>query len=564
VLCCMSDSFSAVSARVRSILLWLGPLTSLAIAPYSNFDPINLVKLLFVVSLSFGIVFLSFGVGIRAAIRENRKLFLMSLLFIVWLFVAMIFSDASWSQQFWGVFGRNTGGLTYFSLVVVLFATAVNRDLSFYRKLVDALILTSVPMTIYASIQLAGRDPISWSEMAPFATLGNINFSSAFFGLAALCSLTLVFDSTNSKGPRIALLSLALIQMLIVLKTGSIQGFMIFIAGLGFTTFLWIRTRPRLKFLQLPYVLLGLVGFGLVVASLFNVGPLARFVFQISVLFRFDYWYAGWMMTLKSPFVGLGLDSYGDWYRELRGEVATLRTGPDRITNTAHNIYLDISASGGFPLLLFYLLILGIALKSAFKVMKRQTQFDPYFSALLSTWIAYLIQAGVSINQIGVGIWGWLFTGALIGYEVVTREQSDKSKVRSVIRQPSRELPASASLLGILGFSLGFVLAFIPLKADADFKGTLQRGALDERFTASKALGATLFHLELTLDAAIRANDQRLTIEVMNELLQRNPRDFMAWQVKQILTSSTPEEREFAYQRLKRLDPYNPNIVRSN
>jgi O-antigen ligase len=471
-------------------------------------------------------------------------------------------SESPVSQQIWGVFGRNTGGLTYFVLLVILVATAINTNLKFYHKLVDALVLTSLPMTGYALVQVAGRDPISWSEMAPFATLGNINFSSAFFGLAALCSLVLALDKKNPLWLRLGLSLMALTQMLIVLETGSIQGFMIFLAGVGIAVFMWLRVQTKLKVLLVPYALVSLVGLTGVIAALFNSGPLARFVFQNSILFRFDYWYAGWSMSLKSPFFGFGLDSYGDWYRELRGEVATLRTGPDRITNTAHNIYLDISASGGFPLLLFYVLLVGLALRSAVKVMRREKYFNPYFTALFSAWVAYLIQAGVSINQIGVGVWGWLFTGALIGYEVVTRDQNTKLSTKSAPKNHPGQLPAASALFGVLGFSVGFALAFIPLSADSNFKDSLQTGAVRDQFVASKALGATAFHMELALDAAIKANDELLATEITNELLQRYPRDFMAWQVKQVLVSSTLEEREFAYQRLKAMDPYNLKIQR--
>jgi O-antigen ligase len=548
--------------RISTLLLLVGPAASLAIAPYSNFDPINLIKLVFVASISCAVLFLLIGSGPKWIVSSNKHLVVFSAMFLLWLFLAIFMSESPLSQQIWGVFGRNTGGLTYFVLLVVLFATAINTNLSFYHKLVDALILTSLPMTGYALVQVAGRDPISWSEMAPFATLGNINFSSAFFGLAALCSLVLASDKKNSLWLRVGLSFIALTQMLIVLETGSIQGFMIFLAGICIAVFMWLRVQSRLRVLLVPYILVSLVGLAGVIAALFNLGPLARFVFQNTILFRFDYWYAGWMMTLESPLFGFGLDSYGDWYRELRGEVATLRTGPDRITNTAHNIYLDISASGGFPLLFFYVLLLGLALRSAVKVIRRLDYFNPYFAALLSSWVAYLIQAGVSINQIGVGIWGWLFTGALIGYEVVTRDQHTRLSTKSTPKSHPGQLPAASALLGVLGFSVGFALAFIPLSADSNFKDSLQTGVVRDQFDAAKALGATAFHLELALDAAIKANDEPLVSDVMNELLQRYPRNFMAWRVKQALASSTPLEREVAYERLKDLDPYNPDIQR--
>jgi hypothetical protein len=265
-------------------------------------------------------------------------------------------------------------------------------------------------------------------------------------------------------------------------------------------------------------------------------------------------------MTIKNPIFGVGLDSYGDWYRELRGEIATLRTEPDRITNTAHNIYLDISASGGFPLILAYLVILGYALQSAIRVLRREKAFNPYFVALFATWIAYLIQAAISINQIGVGIWGWLFSGALIGYEIATRERESSSLPRRSTNSLS-QIPASVALLGMIGFVAGFLLAFIPFNADAKFKDALQSGSSVEQFAQAKALGATAYHMELALDAALKANSEPLVEEVTRELLNRYPRDFMAWRVRQALVSSLPEEREEAYSKLKELDPFNPNIT---
>jgi len=550
----------AVKKRISTLLLIVGPLTSLVVSPFSNYDPINLIKILVIASFAGAILALVLYSTVGGIYSNHRFALIASLGFVVWMSTSLLVSDTPKNQQLWGVFGRGTGLLTYVSLVIILFATAFVSSKSFYRKVVDALVLTSIPMALYALIQLAGKDPISWSEMAPFATLGNVNFSSAFFGLSALCSLVLVFDVKNHVLLRFSLVALAAIQILIVLSTGSIQGFMIFIAGSGVAVFLWLRSSPKLSRLQIPYSLFSLVGFAGVVLALFNLGPFAKFVFQDTILFRFDYWYAGWMMTLRNPVFGVGLDSYGDWYRELRGEVATLRTVPDRITNTAHNIYLDISASGGFPLLCFYLFILGLAVNAARKVIRRQRAFDPYFTALFSAWIAYLIQAGVSINQIGVGIWGWLFTGSLIGYEVASRAETPKSLSSSSSTKQVNQLPASAVLTGFLGFGVGFTLAFIPMNADAKFKESLQSGVVQDQFTAAKALGATAFHMELALDSALKANDELLAVEITDELLERYPRDFMAWRVKQILPSSTPRESEFAYQQLKMMDPYNPDI----
>ncbi len=481
--------------------------------------------------------------------------------FILWMLVVLGVSGAPINQQFWGVFGRNNGFLSYFSLAILLVCVALVQEKRFYWKLVEALVLTAVPVTIYALVQVAGRDPISWSLMAPFATLGNINFSSAFFGLASICSTILAFAPKQRLWLRLFLIAMVLVDLAIILETGSIQGFMIYFAGIGVAGFFVVRGVSRLRVLQIPYVFLGACVFVLTAMALKDIGPLARFIFGETILFRFDYWYAGWAMTLMHPIFGVGLDSYGDWYREARGELATLRTTPDRITNTAHNIYLDISASGGFPLIAAYLIVLGYTFVASVRFIKRTKSFDPYFVALFSAWVAYLVQAAISINQIGVGIWGWLFTGGLIGYEIATRESREGS-TSGKLQSKSPQLPASVALMGMAGFVVGFVLSFIPFNADAKFKESLQSGDLYQQESRATALGATSFHRELTLDAAIKANNEPLAAKMTDDLLRLYPRVFMGWRVKQVLASTSSQGREEAFLRLKELDPFNPDIRR--
>ena len=551
----------AVSKRLTALLLVLGPVTTLAISPFSNYDPINLIKITFVSSVAFALLALILSTWKSYYPRLPKGIWITVATFVLWMLVVIIASGAPINQQIWGVFGRSNGFLSYFSLAVVLIGVALIQEKRFYWKLVEALVLTAVPVTIYALIQVAGRDPISWSLMAPFATLGNINFSSAFFGLASICSTILALAPKQRLWLRFLLLAMVVVDLGIILETGSIQGIMIFFAGLGIAGYFMVRGNEKLQMLQIPYAILGICTFLLTSMALKDLGPLARFIFGETILFRLDYWYAGWIMTLTNPLFGIGLDSYGDWYREARGELATLRTTPDRITNTAHNIYLDISASGGFPLIAAYLILLGYALRASIRFIKRNKSFDPYFVALFSSWVAYLVQAAISINQIGVGIWGWLFTGGLIGYEVATRESKEVSP-SGKLRGANFQLPALVALMGIAGFAIGFVLAFIPFNADARFKNALQSGDLYQLESRATALGATSFHMELTLDTALKANNEPLAAKITDDLLRRYPRVFMGWRVKQILASTSDQGREEAYARLRELDPFNPDIRR--
>ena len=551
--------------RIAQALLVVGPLASLAVSPTSNYDPINLIKLLFICTVAF----FCFGLNLSSpssSISRLGKLFWISIsLFVLSMISTLMFSGAPFTQQIWGAFGRNTGFLTYFSLLLLLINTALIQKVDFYQKLVNSLLITAIPMTIYCLIQYADLDPIGWSEKHPFGTLGNINFSSAFFGLTSICALVLLFEKKISTGLRLALGFLIVIDMFIVLSTGSIQGFMIFVAGSGLSGFLYIRSKARLRILRIPYTVIGLIGVSITVFGLSNKGPLAKFLFAPSIVFRTDYWHAGWQMTKEHLLFGVGLDSYGDWYRASRGMLSTLRTGPERIANTAHNIFLDISSNGGFPLITAYLAINLIAFRSALKVLKRDTVFRPYFVAIFSVWFGYLIFSAISINQVGVGIWGWLFTGALIGYEKSTGEISALNSQASR-KKKSRKTSTLSPIAGLLGFSgllIGFILSFIPFNADAKYKTAIQTGQLEKILQSTTMLGSSAFHSDMALDTTIKNNYLGQAREVTLRLNSKYPREFMGWKALWALDSSSPAEKTLAVRKLHELDPFNPDLPKS-
>ncbi len=567
--------YEVIYKRIAQALLIVGPLATLAVSPQSNFDPINLIKLLFITSIAFTVLALVLGSYSYSVKRLNKYFWSAASLFILAIFSTLLFSGAPLDQQLWGSFGRNTGLLTYISLLFILIGTALIQNIDFYHRVVNSILITAIPVTAYALLQSANiivekfgvkipsLDPIGWSEKGSFATLGNINFSSGFFGLSSICATVLLLENKINIFLRIGLGVLALTDLVIILFTGSIQGFMVYVAGIGVAVYLFIRSKHPLRLLKIPYIFAGIVTTALTVMGLNNNGPLANFLFAPSILFRRDYWSAGWQMTLDHPFFGVGMDSYGDWYKIVRGSISTIRTGPDRMANTAHNIYLDISSNGGIPLILGYFLLLFFALRAAVRVLKRGKEFNPYFVALFTTWIAYQIMSAISINQVGVGIWGWLFTGALIGYEITTRPSSEgvtqagrSAKTKKVIN-----LSAGASLVAITGFAVGFVFAFIPFNADIKYRSARNTNNLDTIIASTKVLGSTVFHSDMAIDLAVKTPNASTQIEALiSRAIARNPRSAYAWRVRSVLVTNSPEERSQSLAKMVELDPFNPCI----
>ena len=551
--------------RVAQVLLFISPLVTLAVNPWTNYDPISLPKMLVLCCGSFavlGVILINAGKILNSFPRIPLYL---ALAFLVFMLTALFFSGAPLGQQFWGSFGRNTGFLTYFSLLVVLLALIWVRNNQIYLRLSWIFVLTSIPMTAYCLVQISGNDPIPWSEFNTFGTLGNINFLSAFLGMTSIGAIVFALEKNFHTGIRVSFLTLAVLDLVIIYSTGSIQGPIIFAVGLSVLLFIFIVNLNRFRAIALSLFASAIACVTyLVVKALGNAGPLASVIYQPSVVFRGDYINAGWKMTLDKPLFGVGMDSYGDWYRFARGEISTIRTGPDRVANTAHNIFLDISSNGGVFLGLTYVALVAFAFWCGVKTLLNKNRNDVVFKLVFSVWIAYQVQALVSINQIGVGIWGWTFTGALIGMRLLSVE-GDSPTNEKPFKARSKELrgrPMSAShaLGGFLGLAMGLVLSAIPLSADINYRAAADRGNLSEMRKAVNAIGATEFHRELVLDFAMRSNLGPEVKDIASELVRLYPRSFFGWRVLSVSALSTDQERFNALARARELDPFNPDL----
>lgn len=551
--------------RVTQTLLLISPLITLAVNPWSNYDPISLPKMFVLCCGAFAIlgVLLINSINVRESIP--KPVIFLAVSFLSFMTLSFLFSGAPLSQQFWGSFGRNTGFLTYFSLLVILLAFIWVRSAQVYLRLAWIFVLTSVPMTLYCMVQISGNDPIPWSEFNTFGTLGNINFLSAFLGMTSIGLFGFVLDKRTKFQIRLCLIVLAIIDLLIIYSTGSIQGPIIFVVGSAVLLFFTILNLKKFRLLAIVgFLSVSLTSFYLLVQALGNSGPLAKIIYQPSVVFRGDYIHAGWKMTTKYPIFGIGMDSYGDWYRAARGQISTLRTGPDRVANTAHNIFLDISSNGGVLLGITFIALILFTLISALKILRSDLRNRTEFKIIFSVWSAYQIQALVSINQIGVGIWGWAFTGALIGMYYLQKESSSKISEKPFVSQSKdfrgRHMKASHVLAGFLGLSIGLVSAAIPLSADVKYRAASDKGNLSEMRKATNAIGSTEFHRELVLDFAMRNNLGPEVKEIAQELVQKYPRSFFGWRVLSVAALSTDEERLRALNVARQLDPFNPDL----
>jgi hypothetical protein len=353
--------------------------------------------------------------------------------------------------------------------------------------------------------------------------------------------------------------------VLVIKETDSQQGFLVLLGGIAIVLLMWLR-QSTIKFLTIPYMAIAILGTLLVLAGSLNKGPLAFLIYKQSVTYRGDYWRAGWKMTVEHPIFGIGLDSYGDWYRRARSLEATLRRGPEIVSNAAHNVLLDLSSTGGLPLVAIYLLMMLLSLRAGIKFLARTQNFDPIFTGLFAVWVAYQAQSIISLNQLGLAIWGWIISGLLVGYEINSRAKSDalppknSRRNKSKVDLKSQRIRAS-SVLGIsLGMTVGLILGMQPLIASVKYKSAIESGNSKAYMDSANLFPKDFIRIVQVVQNLENYGFSNEAIEIARPASRIFPDSFEIWNVYSQLSKASPEELALALRQMRRLDPNNPNL----
>jgi hypothetical protein len=411
-------------------------------------------------------------------------------------------------------------------------------------------------------VQALGGDPFKWvNPYSPvFGFLGNPNFQSSLLGVIGAIGFAQLFVKELKIQFKVLIGAYLLVSLYVIKETHSQQGFLVLALGIGVVVGLYLVQLNR--GLGIGYGLLSILGFFAVLFGTLNKGPLAALLYKDSVTYRGDYWRAGWNMTLNHPIFGVGMDSYGDWYRRSRTLAATLRRGPDTTSNAAHNVFLDISSYGGFPLLIVYVALMVLVFISGVKVLKRSTAFNPVFAGLFGGWVAFQAQSIISINQIGLAMWGWILSGLIVGYEINNRNIAvvdTATKKGRVAGKPSQTSAGSVVAL-FIAFVLGVLVGMPPYVASAKYKSALE--------TSNPTViqqAAYIWPLDYSrmIQVAGTLNDNKLEAQglaVAIDATKSFPDNYAVWASLDSMKSATPEQKAQAQKEMKRLDPLNPNL----
>jgi O-antigen ligase len=537
----------------------IGALVTLLLSPSTNLDPINIIKFS-ALFIGAGYLLADYQEVVKAYKSSGRayKTFVWATIVGVgYQFVGLVVTDAPIWQKIYGAFGRNTGLLTYLALaILVLLASTIKET----REVLTTIKVFSAIMGIqivYGLVQWVGLDPYSWKNLYNpiIGTLGNPNFASAFYGIAASLILPLIFSRDINSKFRLYLAVSYPLLFILTIASDSWQGTGLIVIGAAI--YILYRIRESKSFKVLSYPLVGLYGAVSAVSILGfrGDGPLGGLLNKPTFTIRVDYWQTAINTISNYPFFGVGSDSFGDWFRLMRNEDTVARIGLNVSTNSAHNVVLDMMANTGILVGLTYLVVvLMILWKSVPLIWNPTRNLNPVFLPVFLAWFAYQVQSLVSINQIGIGVWGWILQGIMVamllkqGDFAVLHQIEKKGKVTKKVAQ-------DPTILRLVLTTLSVIIAVIPLYADGKLLSSVKSGDVERVYAAATGFPLEIARVNYATQAFSQNQLPELALKSAKFGVQEFPDNYDAWDLLRQVTN-LQSDRDLAISNLKRLDPF--------
>ena len=551
---------------IEKVFPWIGLLTVVIAIPVSD-DPVNVWKFFTLLS----------SAGILASLlllQTNRKYLgtrftqICVTAFLITMLIPLIFSGAPILQQLYGVSGRLTGFLSLASFALFYLIASSGLHVKTYKKILLGFVFAGTYNLILAILENVGIEPLKFENTykVPLGSLGNPNFMSAFLAILIIVSIALVLDPTFSRPIRSYIFLQIPIALFELTKVGSNQGFYVVAAGILMVIYLYIHSKLT-RFVKYVLQLVGLGLASLVAAGFVNSGPLAAFVYKDTAQYRYEYWMAGIRMATDQIFTGVGLNSYGDWFREYRSLSSIVSPGKDVSTNVAHNVFIDYLATGGVLHFLAYLAINLAVLISARKFLLETKPFDPLFAALFAGWVGYQLQALISVDNLALAIWGWILGGSIIGYVKVIRNNSavNLQSTNSIIGPKDRGRVAFVDdsgkgiVFGFIGMLSMAIVATPVLKASVDWRNALLSRQVEKIVAVGKQWPDDEMRLVKAVGLLINNQQNQIALDLALSEISKYPRSVaLRYYIIQNPVASETLKKKMKLEN-QALDPLNPD-----
>lgn len=529
-------------------------LCSIAVTPFSSFDPINQVKMLVIAAAGISALPLIFQATTNIRAKSFELTLLVSLFMLVVTFLlSIVMNNLNPATEIYGTFGRNTGLLTYISLIFIFIGLALAKVENLTNLALGGLLFSGFLNFSYGIVQYMGLDPIDWNVIYNpiMGFLGNPNFFSAFMAIfsGAIIGL-LLFPAKYKVFNTVVLISLLTGIFLVSLYSESWQGpaIMFFLLVLAATIKIARIFKGATVVLSATLTLIGFVA--VVITGFFGKGPLGDFLSKYTLKIRIEYWKVAIDSIKENPWFGTGFDSFAHQFRLFRSDETTSVIGETTFTNSAHNVYLDFAVNVGLPALFLLICLKIFTLILVFKYFKHAKSLEPQSVAVILAWLGYEIQAMVSINQIGLAAWGYLLNGIVVCNlkNLAVPTSSDRGV-------SSKQEIKKMTIVSVVFALLGFLAAWPSYRNDVSFRNALNKGDLNVALASVTKWPTDAERLRFLTVMVAEQGFQQQSKDLSDFAFSKYPYDYGIVSTRSILEAVPEEEKETAREILKQIDP---------
>jgi hypothetical protein len=249
---------------------------------------------------------------------------------------------------------------------------------------------------------------------------------------------------------------------------------------------------------------------------------------------------------------GVGLDSYGDYYRQYRDSTAKQRRGLDNFSDSAHNLLIDLVSTGGLLLLISYLALNTLVIRSIIKTYKVTRALNMESLALPIVWLAFQIQTLISINVSSLAIWGWLAAGLLIAG---ANQLIDDAPIR-VASKGRVAKSKSVSEIKSVSLVLAFLILVSPLLLnDLKIGSAVKSTNPTDLKEAVTSWPRSCYFMAKAEEAYTDASGYDLSLEISLKSVESNSRCFNSWRHISENPKASAEQKSLALTKMHELDP---------
>jgi O-antigen ligase len=498
-------------------------------------DPFNSPKLwLLMLTGSWLAGYLIIKQEFNSKFLHNRLFYGLLSGFIISLFISALLTESKF-VAFFGDSGRRLGFLTYLFLVIFMLVATKYFTVESLRKIYFTAFFIGVLSFSYALMQSTGNDFASWVNPynSIIGTLGNPNFASSAMAIYSILSFAAVFVKNFSKIYRMINLLIVLGLLFLIVKSESRQGLIVFFTGalIVITGLVYAKNKKAGIFTLFSTLFLSLFA----ILGMLQIGPLQKYLYKPSVTVRGYYWDAAIEMFKSSPLFGVGIDQYGLYFKQFRDLQYPLNYGFEITSSNAHNVPLQLLSTGGIFVGIFYLfLTLFITARSVKTIMRLSGDLRGLYTGLFAAWLGFQAQSVISIDNIGLSIWNWIFGGALIAisYQVNPINSSGvinskKESFNSSQLKLARPMISGAfALFSVILISALYSGEVNTMKSRSLYDNSSKSQSKEFYFFSEKALDSKLndpYYKLIIIEALIQSDNHERGMEYLVKLHKNDP-----------------------------------------